>query len=579
MPAVGLAAMHNERMGSMLKRLAVFRPGAHLARMRRTVCAGTLLIALIVTMAGPARAQAQPRRSGAAVVLDKQTLFYLYARVGSFTAADRAKLVSERLAAIGDRRSLSLANIATLHDGQASDIVIGEMPIAQITDRDASALGIPRERLADRYAERMREALQRYRDERSVPTVIRAALYTLGATLCLVGLLWAFGLAFGAAATKIRSLSGTHVRPLRFHNAEILSTAQVGEAILWVVDAVRIAALFVLFYAYLTLVFSFFPWTEGYAGTLLGYVSGQVRTVGKALVAAIPDLLFVALIVIIARFIIKGIRFCFGQIERGAISFEGFEREWAEPTFKLVRLLVVILAAIAAFPYVPGSKSPAFQGISVFVGIIVSLGSTGAVSNMVAGVVLTYMRPFRVGDRVKVADTTGDIIEKSLLVTRIRTIKNVEVTIPNALVLGAHITNYSANARSDGLVLHTTVTIGYDVPWRQVHDLLINAARKTPNILDKPAPYVLQTSLDDHYVAYEINAYTDQPNRMATIYSMLHQEIQDAFNEAGVEIMSPHYQALRDGNEVTVPAEYRPDGYAAPSFRVEDTTASKGDRA
>ncbi|HSH14200.1 MAG TPA: mechanosensitive ion channel family protein, partial [Desulfurivibrionaceae bacterium] len=251
-----------------------------------------------------------------------------------------------------------------------------------------------------------------------------------------------------------------------------------------------------------------------------------------------------------------------------SIKLPNFPADWAQPTYKIGRFLVIAFTAVVVFPYLPGSDAPAFKGVSLFIGVLFSLGSTAAVANVVAGIILTYMRAFVIGDRVKIADTIGDIIEKTLLVTRVRTIKNEDITIPNAMVLGSHIINYSSSARERGLILHTTVTIGYDVPWRQVHELLLGAARASENILAEPPPFVLQTSLDDFYVSYQLNAYTDQPNRMALTYSALHQNIQDRFNAAGVEIMSPHYAALRDGNQVTVPEENLAKSYVAPAFRL-----------
>jgi small-conductance mechanosensitive channel len=212
---------------------------------------------------------------------------------------------------------------------------------------------------------------------------------------------------------------------------------------------------------------------------------------------------------------------------------------------------------VVIFPYLPGSSSPVFQGVSVFLGILISLGSSSAISNAVAGLVITYMRPFRIGDRIRIGEVTGDVIEKSLLVTRVKTIKNEEITIPNSQVLTSHTVNYSMANDNEGLIIHTTVTIGYDAPWRQVHELLISAAMKTGGISREPAPFVFQTALNDFYVAYQINAYTKEPSRMAVILSDLHKNIQDAFNDAGVEIMSPHYRSVRDGNTTAIPPEYR----------------------
>ena len=221
------------------------------------------------------------------------------------------------------------------------------------------------------------------------------------------------------------------------------------------------------------------------------------------------------------------------------------------------------------FPYLPGSSSPAFRGISIFLGVMLSPGSPSAAANLIAGTILTYTRAFRLGDRVRIADTVCDVVERNLLATRVQTIKNELVTVPNAMVLGSHITNFSSAAAGGyALILHTTVTIGYDAPWRTVHELLICAALGTSGILPDPAPFVLQTALDDFYVHYEINGYTHEPTRMAAIYAELHQRIQDCFNDAGVEIMSPHYSSLRDGNHIAIPDSYLPKEYSAPSFRV-----------
>jgi small-conductance mechanosensitive channel len=228
-------------------------------------------------------------------------------------------------------------------------------------------------------------------------------------------------------------------------------------------------------------------------------------------------------------------------VEKGNITFSGFYPEWAKPTYKIARFVVIALAAVVAFPYFPGSESPAFKGISIFLGVLLSLGSSSTVSNIIAGLDMTYRRAFLYGDWVKIGDLTGEVTRVRLLVTHLRTFKNEEVVIPNAIIQNSHVTNYSSLAREQGLILHTAVTIGYSTPWRQVHAFLLQAAEKTAGILRNPPPFILQTSLDDFYVRYELNAYTDAPQDMPTIYSDLHLNIQDAFNEYGVQIMSPHY--------------------------------------
>ena len=243
------------------------------------------------------------------------------------------------------------------------------------------------------------------------------------------------------------------------------------------------------------------------------------------------------------------------EIEAGRLKFGGFYPDWAMPTFHIIRFLLYAFMIAMIYPYLPGSRSGVFQGLSVFVGLIVSLGSSTVIGNIIAGLVITYMRPFKLGDRIQLNDTTGNVIEKTPLVTRIRTPKNEVVTIPNSFIMSSHTVNYSSSAREYGLIIHSEVTIGYDAPWRQVHQLLIEAALNTPGVIDDPRPFVLETSLSDWYPVYQINAYIREADKLAQIYSDLHQNIQDRFNEASVEIMSPHYMAMRDGNESTIPKD------------------------
>jgi small-conductance mechanosensitive channel len=339
----------------------------------------------------------------------------------------------------------------------------------------------------------------------------------------------------------------------------------------WAARALRVVATLLVLYFYVPLVLSFFPWTAPLSRRIVGIALRPFANAWNGFIDYLPNLFYLAAGVIIVRYLLKLIKLVADAISAGTITIEGFHPDWSEPTYKIVRTLVFIFAVMVLYPYLPGAGSDAFKGVSLFVGVLFSLGSSGAVGNMVAGVVLTYTRAFNVGDRVKVGETTGDVIEKTLLVTRLRTIKNVSITIPNGQVLGGQIVNYTALAKERGLILHTSVTIGYDAPWKTVHELLIQAAERTTHILKDPKPFVHQTSLDDFYVAYQLNAYTDRADAQAAIYSELHGHIQDCFNEGGVEILSPHYRAQRDGNMVTIPASYLPADYKAPSFRVEET--------
>ena len=325
--------------------------------------------------------------------------------------------------------------------------------------------------------------------------------------------------------------------------------------------------------AYLTVTLGFFSSTREISHTVSSWVLSQLESLGQSALNYLPDLLVVVVIALATNYLVRLLRLVFGEIRKGNLKIRGFYPDWAEPTEKLIRLLVLCLAVIVAFPYLPGAKSPAFQGISIFLGVLLSLGSSSAVANAIAGVILTYMRSYLVGDWIQIGETTGEVTEKNLLVTRILTPKAEIITIPNATVMSGSVKNYSVEAKKNGVIFHTTATIGYDAAWRTVHQLLISAALATKHVLQQPAPFILQTRLDDFYVAYELNAYTDVPREMLNIFSDLHQNIQDKFNEAGVEICSPHYSSLRDGNVIAIPEQY-----VKPDYKVAGIPSSSGGR-
>ncbi|MFM7442104.1 MAG: mechanosensitive ion channel family protein, partial [Snowella sp.] len=330
----------------------------------------------------------------------------------------------------------------------------------------------------------------------------------------------------------------------------------------------RLFFVLIICYVYLSFVLSLFPWTRNFSLIILSQSLKILGFIFNQTVKYLPNVFVIVVIIAITYYILRGIKPFFTAIQRGNLVIAGFYPDWAVPTYKILSILIIALAAVVAFPYLPGFDSPAFRGISVFLGILFSLGSTSAVANVVGGVILIYTRAFQIGDRIQIGDVIGDVVEKTLLVTRIVTVTNKVITIPNSSILSSNVINFSAASREfkRHLILQTTITLGYDLPWRKVHETLIKAALATENILTDPAPFVLQTSLDDFYVSYQLNAYTDQTHLIMTIYSELHQNIQDKCNEVGIEIMSPHYSAMRDGNQTTIPEAYLPADYTAPGF-------------
>jgi small-conductance mechanosensitive channel len=382
----------------------------------------------------------------------------------------------------------------------------------------------------------------------------------------LVAFLWTVDALFRWGLQRVRARTARwrsvrvrvrrqYERQLRLALATLLRIARAG----------LILAAFIIF---VPLELRLLPWTHDYAPRVQDYILAPLRSLGNGFVRHLPNLAALLVIVFLAWVLMRIARAVFAEIGRGAIRISGFDQNWSPFTYKLVAFSIWTCALLVAFPYIPGSESLAFRGVTIFLGALFSLSSTAIVSNVIAGIILTYTSAFRIGEVIKIGDTLGIATARRLLTTRLRTLKNEEVSIPNAVILNSHVTNYSTMARGEGLILHTTITIGYNAPWKQVHEILIAAARATPFVLERPAPFVLQTSLNDYHVSYQINVYTDKPREMLNLFSALHFNIQDQFNAAGVEILSPGYTSLRDGNEITIPPEQRAPEYQVPGFRV-----------
>jgi small-conductance mechanosensitive channel len=387
-----------------------------------------------------------------------------------------------------------------------------------------------------------------------IPAEILAGLWRAAlATIVLIAVLWGMSRLYPRLYAAIERLRRSKRASVRIQKLELLSADRLSIVLMRIARLSRAALTLLAFYIYIPLVLSFFPWTAPYAEPVVEWAVTPFVSAWVAFLGYLPSLFWLAAIIVITRWGLQLIKSVFTAIREGTITVEGFYPDWADPTYKIVTVLVFAFALVVAFPYLPGSSSDAFKGVSLFLGVLFSLGSSSAVANVVAGVVLTYTRAFKVGDYIRLGVHTGRVIERTLLVTRLRTPKEVEVTIPNASVLAGDVQNFTVNALDTGLVLHTEVTIGYDAPWRTVHELLIAAATRTPDIVQDPPPFVHQTALGDFSVKYELNAYTRKPEQMPAIFSQLHAEIQDAFARAGMEIMSPIYEARRDGPSTVPP--------------------------
>ncbi|MCA0268195.1 MAG: mechanosensitive ion channel family protein [Bacteroidetes bacterium] len=492
--------------------------------------------------------------AGTDVRLYGREIFRVYGGLGALDAETRARRIGERLDALARREAFAPDSLRLVEGASLTTVQVGDLIVMSVTDADAAAQGITRAQAARYYAERIRDEVARVRERSTFRSVLVNSGIAAALILLLGVLLAVLGRLFRRLDARFLDLHQRRQLAITVRSVELVRGDQVARAGQGLLGLLRLTLSLFLVYLCLTTVLGLFPWTQDWSRMLLGYLLSPVRAFVGAVLGGLPDLFAIAVVVVLVRWAIRGSNWLFRQVEAGALSLPGFYAEFAEPTRKIVRFLLLLLGVFLAYPYTPIADSKVFQGLTVFLGILFSLGSSTAIANVVAGTVLTYTRSFQVGDRIRVGDTVGDVVEKTFLVTRLRTSKNELVSVPNSTVLSGQVTNYSAMVRDGGaVVIHTTVTIGYDVPWAITERLLLDAARRTEGVEQQPPPFVLQTGLGDFSVAYQLNAPTRQPQRMPAILSDLHRHIQDTFAEAGVEILSPIYEAHRDGNAPTLP--------------------------
>jgi len=503
-----------------------------------------LLVVLSTALAGvtsSALAAGAPAIATAPIVIDGVRLFHVRG-VTAYPADERAAAIAERIRAAAADSTVATSTLRIVPAEHSSDIVIGDLPLMSVYDADAEVEGVHREALARAYAVSIGKAIEAHRSARSPRSLLLGAGKSLAATAALVGLLVLFLRLWRRLGSWLEERYTRHLRSLEIQAIEVIHADRVRGVVGAAFRTVRTLIVLTLAYLYLSFVLAQFPWTRLTSARLLGYVLTPLSVMGRSLVDSLPNLVFLAILVVVIRYALTLLSLLAAGIERGSITIGNFEPEWAVPTYRIVRVAVIGFAAVVAYPYIPGSESAAFKGMSIFFGVVFSLGASSVVGNMLAGYALIYRRTFRVGDRVKIGDVVGDVTEVRLQVTHVRTIKNEDVIVPNSAILASQVVNYSAFAATDGLILHTVVGIGYEVPWRQVEAMLLLAAARTPGLRTTPPPFVLQTSLGDFAINYELNVHCDDAHAMAALYTALHRSIQDVFNEYGVQIMTPAYR-------------------------------------
>lgn len=516
-----------------------------------------------------AYAQKAPNVQGEPVIIKNDTLFKFYNGQGLFTAKERARTITRRIEGLLERLDFNPDSLVLKNDTAISIIFYQSQIILSVSNKDASFSELSRTELAASYLKILKKELGDVFANNSAKQIVINISEALAVIALVILLIWAINRCFRWIIKRAIASSEKKLDKLPEVGAQRTYARRLLPFIANFIKIIRLIIIILLIYLALPVLFFIFPASKPIASQLMGYIVDPLKSILLALVHYIPNLLTIGVIYLFTRYVVKLVRMIANEIANETITIKGFYPDWAIPTYKIVKVLLYAFMFVVIFPYLPGSQSKVFQGVTVFLGVLFSLGSSSAISNMVAGIVLTYMRPFKIGDRIMVGEIRGDVIEKNLLVTRIRTIKNEDVTIPNGAILSGHTINYTTSAQTLGLILHTSITIGYDAPWKTIHELMINAALATDGILKEPKPFMLQTDLNDFNVTYEINAYTELSHNMAKVYSALHQNIQDKFNEAGVEIMSPHYTALRDGNHIQIPDDYVAKNYKTPGFNIK----------
>ncbi|MCR5819172.1 MAG: mechanosensitive ion channel family protein [Prevotella sp.] len=492
---------------------------------------------------------------GAPLVIDDDTLLVLYARKGGMLAESRVENARSEILSIGKRLTFFLDSMYVYESEFSSDVMAGDCVVLSLTDNDGLWQNTTRQELANSYCEIIKDKIKELHEEYGLKQKLTG--------LALVALiLFAQWLVYRLTRWLYRRYSFRLLRrvlmmsiPLKIKDYEVLNSHRKGKLFLLFFKMTFYAVIFLQLLFTIPLVFSVFPETETLAMTILGYIWNPIKDILRAVVGYLPNLFKIAVIICCFRFLVKAIRYLSNEMTSGRLKINGFYADWAHPTYVILRVLLYSFMFVMIWPLLPSSDSEVFQGVSVFIGVIVSLGSTSIIGNLMAGLVMTYMRPFHVGDFIRFGEVEGFVLEKTVLVTRIRTRKNEVITIPNSNLMNSQTSNYTFAAENYGVIVHTKVTIGYDMQHELIENLLLEAAKATPMIQKKPLPFVRVTALDDFYVEYEINAYTTHSDHLSDIYSKLHQNILDSFHQAGVEIMSPHIFAHRDNLEPQIPKQ------------------------
>ena len=482
---------------------------------------------------------------GRPIVFEKDTLYYLYTSYGPYDIDTRVKYVEEKLKELYNDPYFVADSIKIKPAGDYLSVMYNDKTITGISMVDALWENSSQTELAQRYANIIKNTSVKYKEQKSLKSVlIRLAELLLVLFIAFI-LVWAINRLFDFLKKIALNSEHRFLTSIRIRNYDFIKKPGIVKALVKLLAILRIVFLLFLLITIIPLIFDIFSSTQYLSKIIVQWISEPIKNVGIAIIGYLPHLFYIVIIAVITHYVLKILRFFALEIERGILKIKGFHPEWAHTTYVLARMMLWVLALVIMFPHLPGSDSDAFKGISIFLGVLISLGSSSAISNAIAGIVISYMRPFQVGDWIKSGEIIGAVIEKNALVTRLKTINNEDITIPNSAILSGATMNFTSIGKEIGLALNVQVKVRYDYSDNLVEELLIEAALKTNGISPKPHPYIFQISLSELNAVYELNAYTFHPENMYFIKSDLTKNIQSTFRQANIEIFSTQYVEIR----------------------------------
>lgn len=485
--------------------------------------------------------QVEPEIDIAPVTVDGEELFIVVG-VTADPADERAADIASRIEEIAETgQATPTIRIQKTEFGPA--VYIDENYITTVTQADEEYEGQDAPVLAKRIGERVKAEILAYRERRTEEGITESYIAAVGWTIAFLLITAGLWLVVRFLLRRVDKQIIAWVRRVESTTGKIARTEAIVSVTHMILRVLGFLLFVILLYRYLSQVLYSFPATRGLAAILLEYFTGPIFAVVDAIVGEIPDLIMLVIIFFITRYLLKIVRVIFENIELGLIKIEGFEAGWVWPTYRIAKVAVIIFGVVFAYPYIPGSGTTAFQGITIFLGVILSFGSSSVISNLLAGLFVIYRRSVNVGDWIKVNEKIGSVESITVLETLLRSVKNELISIPNSQLLGSEVVNYTRRGETEGILVHTRVGIGYEEPQQKVEAMLLEAVARTSGLRSKPPPFVLRSELADYAVVYEVNACPDELDALPRLESDLHANILDVFHENQVQIMTPSYIA------------------------------------